>query len=654
MNPEQIKEHKDIEKSVPDLEISKSEKELVLESGSMSSSFDVFEEEIQMINSDISKTFEKLNTIDTEEAQAFNQEILPLQIEISEVVNERKNKIEKLLEKIKQKSKKIAIGASLLTASLLPQKGEAQIINAEDSKKTTIELPIDTTREDLIKQEEEVANLAKTRYSKFFNSKDKISPELFKKYEEDAVRGLSLSSWEFFLTKDKISPELFKKYEEIAITKMAYEHPGNFFELKKDKISPELFDKYAEIASRKMFESGAFSRVVECINHDHNEEASIRFRILDNFPAEGLYQCITESSSFIFTSSYNGILDRLFEKTKKEGTTLYQVFEQHEFKNVSIFLEASISYNRSNEIFSQLSSQEQIDVISYLIEDVSPDKLQNAIALIEFTNTTEDSILISKIENKIKLKLNETENKDLWKIIAATRKSASNDSVFENIDNKYEFSPLSFPNQELFEDGKNIQRYFFYDDEDGKASYEHMRNSYIGNGWTEHNYDSYIILSKKENDKEIELYLNKPDHKSGNEDIDKLSIEPQIIVHRGHSYHTEKTIDAMSSKAELVFLGSCGGFKNTESVLRKNSEAQIISTKGTGTMLVNDPLFKIINENMLDNKDISWEDVWQDADRQLKDNTNWKNYIRPDKNFGVLFIKKYQELKKQELENIQK
>jgi hypothetical protein len=159
------------------------------------------------------------------------------------------------------------------------------------------------------------------------------------------------------------------------------------------------------------------------------------------------------------------------------------------------------------------------------------------------------------------------------------------------------------------------------------------------------------------NNKTVILYLNKPEQEKWkwtenrwNKDIDNLfateGISPQIVVHRWHSYHTEDTIKQINEDAQLVFLGSCGWFQNISSTLDKSSNAHIISTKWTGTMLVNDPLFKIINEELLNQNDkIVWWKIWKKADWKLKNNENWEWYVRPDKNAWTLMIRKYNELK---------
>jgi hypothetical protein len=65
------------------------------------------------------------------------------------------------------------------------------------------------------------------------------------------------------------------------------------------------------------------------------------------------------------------------------------------------------------------------------------------------------------------------------------------------------------------------------------------------------------------------LYANKPEYdgsdseRNGIVDIQNAMKQlgqqetPNIIVHRGHSYHAQKTIKNISTNAQIVFLGSC-------------------------------------------------------------------------------------------------
>jgi hypothetical protein len=76
-------------------------------------------------------------------------------------------------------------------------------------------------------------------------------------------------------------------------------------------------------------------------------------------------------------------------------------------------------------------------------------------------------------------------------------------------------------------------------------------------------------------------------------------------------------------------------------VLERAPEASVLSTKGTGTMAVNDPLLKMINGEIVAGRDINWPRLWARAQERLGDNPNFKDYIAPHKNLGVLFLKAY-------------
>ena len=170
-------------------------------------------------------------------------------------------------------------------------------------------------------------------------------------------------------------------------------------------------------------------------------------------------------------------------------------------------------------------------------------------------------------------------------------------------------------------------------------------------GWKVEDRDSYVLITKEKGNKKMEIYANKPDHEySGSEAISKemenRKLQSIVIVHRGHSYHAEKTIEKIPSIAKIVNVGSCGGYNTLNSILEKSPQAHIISTKGTGTSSVNDPLFKMLNNKIIEGKDIKWRDLWKQAEQKFKGNEHFSNYVPPDENIGAIFIKSYNELNK--------
>jgi hypothetical protein len=214
---------------------------------------------------------------------------------------------------------------------------------------------------------------------------------------------------------------------------------------------------------------------------------------------------------------------------------------------------------------------------------------------------------------------------------------------------KYPMENVSeLESKELFNpDNKNIQQYFFYNDQDGKDSFANFLSYYKAQpDWKIKDYPTYIVISKKENGKTLEMYANKPEAEDqGPDDIQAVfaskNIKTIVVVHRGHSYHAEKTIGHITNIARIVWMGSCGGYREVAGVLEKSPKAHIISTKGTGTMLVNDPLLKMLNEDILSGKNIAWSMFWNKAEKKLGANENFSNYVPPDKNLGVNFLKAY-------------
>ena len=61
-------------------------------------------------------------------------------------------------------------------------------------------------------------------------------------------------------------------------------------------------------------------------------------------------------------------------------------------------------------------------------------------------------------------------------------------------------------------------------------------------------------------------------------------------------------------------------------------------------MLINDPLLKMLNEQILSGKEIIWADFWQKLENRVGKDSRFKDYVSPDKNAGALFVKMYYDL----------
>ncbi|MDD4151626.1 MAG: hypothetical protein PHR68_03350, partial [Candidatus Gracilibacteria bacterium] len=74
-------------------------------------------------------------------------------------------------------------------------------------------------------------------------------------------------------------------------------------------------------------------------------------------------------------------------------------------------------------------------------------------------------------------------------------------------------------------------------------------------------------------------------------------------------------------------------------------EASVISTKGTGSMTINEPLFKEINEQIISSGNINWNEIWSKMSKKLSNNDYFLDYVNPKDNYVLKFSKKLEELK---------
>jgi hypothetical protein len=158
-----------------------------------------------------------------------------------------------------------------------------------------------------------------------------------------------------------------------------------------------------------------------------------------------------------------------------------------------------------------------------------------------------------------------------------------------------------------------------------------------------------VVVSKVSNGVKISIYANKPEEEeNGVEDIQRLFEEKRlrsiIVVHRGHSFYVDQTIARISSIAKIVYLGSCGGFNNVSSVLERAPESRIITTKGKGTYMVNEPLLKNINESAL-LPELDWREVWEKTEKQISNKKDLSFYVPPYKNIATQLIRAYYDIR---------
>ncbi|MBD3330951.1 hypothetical protein GF354_05495 [Candidatus Peregrinibacteria bacterium] len=424
---------------------------------------------------------------------------------------------------------------------------------------------------------------------------------------------------------------------------------------------------------------------VKKVNENHNESESIRFREIEKMDSNTLYSMIVFGKDDLYTSSFNGIYKNLKNKLQENGVSNYELLKENNFLGLKKLLETLASYNKMDEFLENMSTEEKQKVLDMYIGEISV--ITESAAIGEIIVKMKNDPIIKIIEKSVKKAYEKNKNKENKAVIFAAlgsligKESPLAGSWAKEMANNYKIENKDLvKNEELMnEDGSCVQQYFFYNDTkeknrtnwDGHLSFKNMLKKYgFGVSWDKdgnitefsgsnpdyklEDFGTFIkITNKKNNGKTLEIYANKPDHEDeGVEDIKrelrKNNKKVNIAVHRGHSYYTKKTIKRLPEEAKIVHLGSCGGYGYLDEVLVKNPDAQVISTKGTGTRRINDPLMKSLNEKILAGENIDWDKFWKDLSERksgrgikIKKDANFKNYIPPNGNIGAKLVSLY-------------
>ena len=432
-------------------------------------------------------------------------------------------------------------------------------------------------------------------------------------------------------------------------------------EVAKDANNPaqKVAEKYlAEEELRKVYE----------MNLLHEQSDEKRFASIEHNNPEELYLIIAFGEEEIFTSTFNGIFNRLLTRMSAKHITGEQLLEQANFAKFRTFIRTCTEFNRWNDFLETMAPADRARVSEQFIQGIekSQDPLREAVSIAEAISATKDPSLLTIFEKEIKQQIDamnvahKPNIEILYKLIATTfSQKGVKDNWLKNIEKEYHLTSLTeIKSEELFNHDKaNIQQYFFYNDEDGHTSFNNFVSQYKNNQkWSIHDHGTFVTITSSHEGRTVELYANKPEAEdAGPKEIEEIfkkrDIQTIMVVHRGHSYHAEETIRRIPSIAKIVSLGSCGGYRNLSEVLERAPNAHIISTKGTGTKFVNDPLLKMLNEEILAGDDIVWSDFWAKAEQKLGGQEKFKDYVPPHKNFGATFIKAYEQATKHTEEN---
>jgi len=413
-------------------------------------------------------------------------------------------------------------------------------------------------------------------------------------------------------------------------------------------LSPEMREKLQEMDDLK---DGSL-RIGETLNSLHNESDEVRFETLKDMSAADMYTLMIFGRAELYTSSYLGTFERFMDKFEAEGhASLFDVIDPAYESSPVIFLEQAAQFGTLDRALTAMPADKWDDVIEQFASRIENGKLSSTAAFAEIVHKMPNAEIKEKLEEFLKEKYETSPPgnvKDTYGVIISYYNQLSGEEVIPSGDaERYEFSPMDeLSKEEVFGDD-NIHRQLvvFSEDDDAKSSFENFKKRYENND--KYNFEDkggYLKITSKEGN--LEIYANKPgqspdlivDAVVGKKDADVKDANFDSVIHRGHSYNLGNTLPYISPNNKYVFLGSCGGFSNLDEVLDRAPNAQVISTKQTGTMWVNDPALYHINETIRKGGPVEWnkEQVYVDGLADVRR----EHYVLPHNNIALAIKRK--------------
>lgn len=459
-------------------------------------------------------------------------------------------------------------------------------------------------------------------------------------------------------------------------------HTGKLSIAEVDKIteSPDLFFKnlvrlkienttLGNASINSELEYRALRDYVRVMDELHEKPEAVRFKCIENLTPEALYYVIIYGQDEIYTSSFTGAFKRLMEKMKP--ATGDEFLEKVNYYHFRTFIRMCAGFNRLDQFLATFTEEKKKEMLSSFIANLDKgkeDDLEDAVDVADAFGSIEDTAVSAYLKAEVRKNYElayERRSKKGLQVYAllATLFDGAKDSltneVAEERSKKLNLPPINYvPYGTLTNDSAAVvEQFFFYGDEDGKMSYASFLTNFKGPKW-KITPSKYWVNITATSGKPITVYANLPlaepedeeAQRALNKYMDDNNIAPSILIHRGHSYHLPTTLERLSEKTKVVVLGSCGGYHNLSTILSNSPDAQIISTKQTGAMAVNEPILRALNDNLSEGTDLNWVNMWKRLDGEFKGKTTestFRDYVPPHKNLGAIFIKAYRRLEEQ-------
>ncbi len=473
------------------------------------------------------------------------------------------------------------------------------------------------------------------------NSENEVVKDLYKIYYTYGTKSFSFANIDL-INKKKLTVEQSEK-----LTK----NKGLWFKrLSGLRAEPNILGNYSV---DKELEEYSLDAIVK-INLLHESSDAVRFASCNNYTAHEMYTLMVYSQDEIFTSTYLGMFKRLMEKRTEKS--MFTFMQNMGFNRFRTFVQMAAGYNTLSDLLKTMNITEQDLLMDKIVADLDKTggNLQPAVEVADIYGSlqvdTLKKVLSSKLKRELQRCVNQKNDYGI-RLYGLLYKLAGYDPIAITTP-AYSFDVpelLSVPAEELFPDGVNVQQHIFYDDDDGEAAFSLFMNNFTGDAnYKISKFEQYTLIESVKG-KKIKMYLNSPKFEYSASTVsalfEKSGRYPDLVVHRGHSYYLDATVNRLTNNVKVAILGSCGGYHNIASVLENASDAQIVSSKQIGTWTVNNILIKDMCEQIrTGNGSLDWQKLWTNLDAKLKNNDKWADYVPPYKNLGMKFIKAFETL----------
>ena len=474
------------------------------------------------------------------------------------------------------------------------------------------------------------------------------------------------------LAADRNASELLPFVTQIAENRITTEEiletrkdVVKYFQLLVNTLMESVGSNSGSLVFQKLLRKGLKEKslifYVDQVNELHSAADAIRFASVKSLRPEDIYYIITSCGDELYTSSYLGLYKRLMEHFKTQSAD--SLFSIVQYDNFRIFMRLAANYNVLTDFLNRMPQERAAELMSRFISGIETDTnsgLEKAMDIADsFTGLDSAIVISSMIQKELQSNLNRCKSGQLY---FGTRLYSILLQVFDLVKQKNSFHKLwtTLGNYEKLErkylqnkNGEIIQLVLFYGDEDGIASFNNFQKMFNDTSkWKTTRNENWISI-RSVTDQPIIIYANRPLDTKEELDLkaqDSLfiflkqeSIEPVMLVHRGHSYHLDNTLKRLTPSVKLAILGSCGGANSSISIASINPDAQLIVSKKMGSKSINDPIIYVINETLLNKEDLSWPIVWDKLSLRFNGDEFTRNlfneYIPPGKNVSFFVLK---------------